>query len=80
MPIKKHIDANEARRQSISKAWRRYGFGRLYWKAHNRRWRWDSGIIAQAKDGTARMLFTSITAIEEIIDHGKALEAQKEQQ
>lgn len=44
----------------VTDFWRQYGWGsRLYWKHHNRRWQWDSDVIAR----TSGMKFLTRDAI-----------------
>lgn len=63
------MSTNSERKARISKLWRKYGFGRLYWRTRNSHWRsWDTDDVAMAKDGAARTHFKTYRAIEERLE------------
>lgn len=53
--------------------WRKAKLPRLYWKSANRRWRWDSDVIAR----TADMYFTGWEGLEEFLTYCEELEASR---
>jgi hypothetical protein len=59
-------------RKEITRLWREYGYGRLYWRSSNQHWRdWDSKAVAMAKDGPVRTHFYSRSAlVDELIECG----------
>jgi hypothetical protein len=60
-------------RKEFIKRWRKAKCPRLYWKSANRRWRWDSDVIAKT-DG---MYFTAWEGLEEFLLYCEALEAKE---
>lgn len=62
-----------AQRKEITRLWRKHGWGRLYWKAHNSHWRnfWNSEDVAAVRDGPVSIHFQSIDAIMEEIEYGR---------
>lgn len=57
-------------KRKLSVLWRRYGYGRLYWRDNNRKWyrSWNKDVIAMAIDGGVRTEFKSIEALKEMIE------------
>ena len=66
------------RERELAERWRKVGWGRLYFKHRNWRWRnfWDSDDVAAARDGAVSMHFKSWKALEEHIAECEKLEEQ----
>jgi len=52
-------------RAEFIKRWRKAKCPRLYWKSANRRWRWDSDVIAKTTDH----YFKTWAALEEFLTY-----------
>lgn len=62
-------------RQEFLARWRKAKCPRLYWKNRNRRWRWDSDVIAR----TADMYFKSWEGLEEFLTYCEAINERDKQ-
>lgn len=53
-------------KKKVIRMWRKYGFGRLYWRRAHPSWReaFFSDDVAIAREGTVAMHFRSLEAIE----------------
>lgn len=56
-------------KKKLTRMWRKYGFGRLYWRNSHRRWRsfFESDDVAVAKEGAGKMHFKTFEAIQDAI-------------
>lgn len=55
-------------RKRVVKLWRKFGFGRLYWRDQHPGWQWSGDEIAHAKMGALGRSFTSIDSIETFLE------------
>lgn len=73
-----HPTNYKGRREHLTNEWRKHGYGRLYWKANNPRWRWDRGVVCMVLNGTVREEFFGMDALENYIDEIKRLKKDTE--
>lgn len=68
----RYMESNQRKlRAHLSRRWRKVGYGRLYWKANNRRWLRDffeSDDVCVVVDGPARTHYKTLAAFLEDIE------------
>jgi hypothetical protein len=61
-------------KKELTRRWRKSGFGRLYWKRQNWKWRnfWDSDDIAAIRDGGVSIHIKSMDALKNLVEEVEA--------